>query len=172
MKVNHLKRIKMVKEYLIQYTGVFGEVLEQDVTGLKYVAGSEGWGAFRVKCTEKELEQMEKEWNQLSGFFVKEIQDLSICLISIKLYQNNPDKPSLFKLYDYYNFHTDKFKYVTISQIVEFLKDAGNNSYEDEDYKRFLISEEKEFFAWVNTEKLLEFLNKENTFKKDYFNNF
>tara|TARA_R100000781_G_scaffold69354_1_gene43647 strand:+ start:894 stop:1382 length:489 start_codon:yes stop_codon:yes gene_type:complete len=162
----------MVKEYLIQYIGVFGEVLEQDVTGLKYVAGSEGWGAFRVKCTEQELEQMQQEWDQLSGFFVNEIQDLSICLISIKLYKNNPDKPSLFKLYDYYNFHTDKFKYVTISQIVEFLKDAGNNSYEDEDYKRFLISEEKEFFAWVNTEKLLEFLNKENTFKKDYFNNF
>ena len=162
----------MIKEYLIQYTGVFGEVLEQDVTGLKYVAGSEGWGAFRVKCTDKELKQMEKEWNQLSGFFVKEIQDLTFCLISIKLYQNNPDKPSLFKLYDYYNFFTEKFKYVTISQIVEFLKEAGNNSYDGEDYKRFLISEEKEFFAWVNTEKLLEFLNKENTFKKDYFNNF
>ena len=162
----------MVKEYLIQYTGVFGEVLEQDVTGLKYVAGSEGWGAFRVKCTDKELKQMEKEWDKLSGFFVKEIQDLSICLISIKEYQNNPDKPSIFKLSEYYTLHTDKIKFVTISQIVEFLKEAGNNSYEGEDYKRFLIENVKEFFAWVNTEKLLEFLNKENTFKKDYFNNF
>ena len=38
--------------------------------------------------------------------------------------------------------------------------------------KRFLIENVEEFFAWVNTEKLLEFLNKENTFKKDYFNNF
>ena len=64
----------MVKEYLIQYTGVFGEVLEQDVTGLKYVAGSEGWGAFRVKCTYKELKQMEKEWDKLVAFLLKELQ--------------------------------------------------------------------------------------------------
>ena len=67
----------MIKEYLIQYTGTIGEVLECQVTKRKFVGGSEGWGAFKIKCTEKELDEMEKQWNKLSNFFVKEIHDTS-----------------------------------------------------------------------------------------------
>lgn len=159
----------MIKEYLIQYTGTIGEVLECQVTKRKFVGGSEGWGAFKIKCTEKELDEMEKQWNKLSNFFVKEIHDTSRARVWIWLHKDEPEKPSIYKVCEVNGYVTTANRLCCISEIVEFLKSSSKNR---DDYKDFLTSDKPDFCCSVDSVKLKEFLEKKNTVLKNYFNNF
>ncbi len=161
----------MVKEYLIEFTGTLGSVEVQTETQMNYVAGTEGYGAFKIKCTEKELDEKIKHWNKLSSFFVKEIHDLTFSQIGIYLYSEHCEEPSIYEVVNITENCSIRKK-ATISEIVNFLKDSGSNSFGIADYKDFLISDKKNFYCFVYTDKLKVFLSKESKHLKDYYNNF
>ena len=53
-------------------------------------------------------------------------------------------------------------KKATISEIVNFLKDAGSTHYEGKDWKNFLIADKKKFYCGVYADKLKVFLSKDS----------
>ena len=161
----------MIKHYLIEYTGNVSEVKQQEVTGMNYISAIESGGSFKIKCTEKELDEKVNQWNKLSSFFVKEIHDLTYSQIGIYLYSEHTEEPSIYEVVNITENCSTRKK-ATISEIVNFLKDAGSNHYEIEDYKDFLTSEKKNFYCGVYTDKLKVFLSKESKHLKDYYNNF
>jgi len=158
----------MKKEYLIEYTGSVSEVKKQEVTRMNYIAAIESGGSFKINCTEKELDEKIKEWNKLSSFFVKEIHDLTYTQIGFYLHSSHCEEPSIYEVVNVTEFSRASIKLATISEIVNFLKDA---SLEKKEYKNFLTTDEN-FYCWVDTKKLKVFLSKESKHLKDYYNNF
>ena len=161
----------MIKEYLIEFTGALGEVRQQEVTGMNYISSIESGGSFKIKCTEKELDEKVNQWNKLSSFFVKEIHDLTFSQIGIYLYSEHPEEPSIYEVVNITENCSIRKK-ATISEIVNFLKVAGSNHYEGKDWKNFLIADKKNFYCGVYADKLKVFLSKESKHLKDYYNNF
>lgn len=161
----------MIKEYLIEFTGTLGEVKRQELTKMNYVAGSEDYGTFKIKCTEKELNEKIKHWNKNSSFFIKEIHNLAFAQIRIYLYSEHKEEPSIYEVVNITENCSTRKK-ATISEIVNLLKDAGCNFNEIQDYKHFLTTNNKNFFYWVDANKLKVFLSKESKHLKDYYNNF
>ena len=151
----------MVKEYLIEYTGTASEVKRQELTGMKYISAIQSGGTFKIKCTEKELDEKINQWDKLSSFFVKQIHDLTFSQIGIYLYSEHPEEPSIYEGVNITGFCSIRKK-ATISDIVNFLKVAGSNHYEGKDWKNFLTSEKKNFYCGVYTDKLRVFLSKES----------
>jgi len=161
----------MIKEYLIEFTGTIGEVNKQEVTGMNYISAIESGGSFKINCTEKELDEKVNQWNKLDSFFIKEIYDLTFSQIGVYLHTENKEEPSIYEVVNITENCSTRKK-ATISEIVNFLKDAGSNHYEGKDWKNFLTSEKKNFYCGVCTDKLKVFLSKESKHLKDYYNNF